>query len=44
MFVKKLNLEKKTKELKEIKSQELIKRKSQLEKRNFREKILAYTK
>lgn len=44
MFVKKLDLERKTKSLKEMKSQELIKRKSQLEKRNFREKILAYTK
>lgn len=44
MFVKKLSLENKNKQLKETKSQELIKRKSLLEKKDFREKILTYTK
>jgi hypothetical protein len=44
MFVKKLSLESKNKQLKETKSQELIKRKSLLEKKDFREKILTYTK
>lgn len=44
LFVKKLDLEKKNKEVKETQSQELIKRRSLLEKRDFREKILTYTK
>lgn len=44
MFIKKLNLESKNKELKTNKSQELVKRKSLLEKKDFREKILKYTK
>lgn len=44
LFVKKLDLEKKNKNLKTSKSQELIKRKALLEKKEFREKILDYTK
>lgn len=44
LFVKKLDLEKKNKNLKENKSQELVKRKSLLEKKEFRQKILDYTK
>lgn len=44
LFVKKLDLEKKNKNLKNTKSQELIKRKSLIEKKQFREKILDYTK
>lgn len=44
LFVKKLDLEKKNKNLKNSKSQELVKRKSLLEKKEFRTKILDYTK
>lgn len=44
LFVKKLDLEKKNREVKEAQSQELVKRKSLIEKRDFREKILSYTK
>lgn len=44
LFVKKLELEKKNTQLKKDKKEELIKRKSLLEKKDFREKILEYTK
>jgi hypothetical protein len=43
LFVKKVDLEKKTQELNDARREEVIKRKSILEKKNFREKILAYT-
>ncbi len=44
LFVKKLDLEKKNKNVKLSKTQELIKKKSLQEKKEFREKILDYTK
>ncbi len=44
LFVKNLDLQRKSEELRESKKEELLKRKSQLEKKSFREKILAYTK
>jgi hypothetical protein len=43
LFVKKVDLEKKNQELSDARREEVIKRKSVLEKKNFREKILAYT-
>jgi phosphoenolpyruvate carboxylase len=44
LFVKKLDLERDYVELKEAKKQELLKRKLQLEKKEFRQKILDFTK
>lgn len=44
LFVKKLDYEEKNEELKESKKQELLKRKYQLEKKEFRTKILEFTK
>jgi murein DD-endopeptidase MepM/ murein hydrolase activator NlpD len=43
LFVKKMEMESKTDDLKNSRREEVIKRKSILEKKNFREKILAYT-
>lgn len=44
LFVRKLDLEKKNVQLKEDKKQELLKRKYQLERKEFRTKILEFTK
>ncbi len=44
LFVRNLNLKKEYSELKDQKKQELLKRKSQLEKKEFRQKILDFTK
>lgn len=44
LFVKKLNLESDYLELKKVKKQELLKRKLQIEKKEFRQKILDFTK
>jgi hypothetical protein len=43
MFVKKMEMESKSQQLKDSRREEVVKRKSILEKKNFREKILAYT-
>jgi hypothetical protein len=43
LFVKKLDMESKIENLKELRSEEVIKRKSILDKKEFRQKILDYT-